>query len=120
MFESSMCIVELFGHSQIAGKVTDVSLGGTAFIRVDVPELDGMPGFTKFYGTGAVYAITPVDEQTMLAAIRAYKVEPVKAWELKHYLPAPQPDIDSDPLSDAMVEDGDYGYPDDDEEETED
>lgn len=100
MFESQMCIVELFGHSQIAGKVTDVSLGGTAFIRVDVPEVDGVPGFTKFYGTGAVYAITPVDEQTMLAAIRAYKIEPIKAWELQRYLPAPQSDVDYDSSDD--------------------
>ena len=31
------CIVELFGHNQIAGKVTEQAIGGQSFVRVDVP-----------------------------------------------------------------------------------
>lgn len=107
MFESQMCIVELFGHSQIAGKVTDVQIGGAAFLRVDVPEVDGVPGFTKFYGTGAIYAITPIDESTMLAAIRAYKVEPVAKWSIQRYLPAPADDDEQDP-ADEIDDSDDY------------
>lgn len=32
-------IVELFGHNQIAGHITDAAQFGTSMMRVDVPEL---------------------------------------------------------------------------------
>jgi hypothetical protein len=41
------CILELFGHNKIAGLVTEQSLGGTNFIRVDVPMTSSQPGFTR-------------------------------------------------------------------------
>jgi hypothetical protein len=82
VFEGLPCIVELFGHQQIAGKLTEVAIGGSALIRVDVPQVDGQAAFTKFYGTGAIYAITPTDEETMLAAVRGFKVEPIQRWRL--------------------------------------
>jgi len=54
------CIVELFGHQQIAGKVSEKSMAGTTLLRVDVPKTSQRPAFTKFYGGGAIYAIMPV------------------------------------------------------------
>lgn len=32
------CIVESFGHERIAGRVTEQTIGGCSFIRVDVPR----------------------------------------------------------------------------------
>ena len=32
-------IVEIFGHQRIAGKVTEQTIGGCSFVRVDVPAL---------------------------------------------------------------------------------
>lgn len=81
MFEQN-CIVELMGHNMIAGKVTEATIGGQAFVRIDVPEVDGAPAFTKFYGPGAIYAITPTDEATMLAAIKGLRVKPVTPYML--------------------------------------
>jgi hypothetical protein len=84
MFENSLpCIVELFGHQRIAGRVSEQQLGGTNFIRVDVPEVDEQPGFTKLYGASAIYAITPTDEATMIQAVRAFRVVPIEAYRLK-------------------------------------
>lgn len=79
-------IVELFGHMVIVGKVTEEAISGQGFIRVDVPETEKSKAFTKFYGPGAIYAITPCDEATMLAAANGLKTIPVDPWSLN--LPA--------------------------------
>lgn len=34
-------IVELFGHNQIAGKVTEQTISGQSFFRIDVPATNG-------------------------------------------------------------------------------
>ena len=55
-------VCELFGHAKIAGRVSEHTIAGGAFLRVDVPAVDGANGqqaFTRFFGVGAVYAITP-------------------------------------------------------------
>ncbi len=75
-------IVELFGHNIIAGKVSEQVIGGQGFVRVDVPATDHQPAFTKFYGAGAIYAITPTDEPTMLAAVQGLQQKPVEQWKL--------------------------------------
>jgi hypothetical protein len=82
MFDSLPCIVDLYGHSRIAGRVTEQAVAGGAFLRVDVPEVEGQQGFTKFYGANAVYAITPVSEEVMLAAVRGLRVVPISPYEL--------------------------------------
>lgn len=75
-------IVELFGHQVIAGKVSEQVIGGQGFIRVDVPAVDGEEAFTKFYGSGAIYAITPCDEDTALAAVLGLRKKPIDVWKL--------------------------------------
>jgi len=56
---TSWAVVELFGHQQVAGYLSEQTIGGSTFVRVDVPESRRSAGYTKFYGAGAVYAITP-------------------------------------------------------------
>lgn len=73
-------IVELFGPQQIAGMVQEVELFGAKMLRVDVPEINALPGFTKFYGGAAVYALTPTDEATARQAARAMQIRPVSLW----------------------------------------
>lgn len=74
-------IIELFGHNTIAGFVTEQSIGGGAFIRVDVPAVDEEhPAFTKFYGDKAVYAITPCTEEVARIAARKLRVRPVSPY----------------------------------------
>lgn len=58
----SWCIVELFGHQRIAGLVTEQTIGGCNFVRVDVPAIGDVPAYTKLLGQGAIYAINPVSE----------------------------------------------------------
>lgn len=57
-------VVELMGHQQIAGRVTEESIAGVNMLRVDVPELSPeRPGHTKYFGGGSIYAIHPCSEE---------------------------------------------------------
>lgn len=76
------CIVELFGHQRIAGRVTEQQVGGCNFVRVDIPPVGNRPGFTRLLGQGAIYAINPVTEQIARAAAAAYRAEPVTPYGL--------------------------------------
>lgn len=75
-------IVELFGRQVIAGLVTEQLLGNQGFVRVDVPAVNGQESFTKFYGPGAIYAITPCDEDTCKAAVLGLRQKPIDIWKL--------------------------------------
>jgi hypothetical protein len=86
-------IVELFGHSKIAGRVTEQQVAGGTFLRVDVPELDGQAGFTRFYGASAIYSITPVNEDLARRAAEALCPKPVTVYGValaERQLPAPE------------------------------
>ena len=75
-------VVELFGHQKIAGLLTEATIGGCSFVRVDVPENGDSPGFTKLYGNGAIYAISFVTEDIARRAASYYEVKPVQSYEL--------------------------------------
>lgn len=93
--EALWAIVELFGHQRIAGKLSEHTMGGGSFVRVDVPEIppagEGMPsipGFTKLYGNGAIYGITFVDEAAALVEAARLRTRPVNVWDLREGLQA--------------------------------
>lgn len=77
------CIVELFGHNQIAGRCTEQNIAGTNFLRVDVPETKTQGSFTKFFGAGAIYAINPVEEDVCKLKAESLNVKPIEAWSIK-------------------------------------
>jgi hypothetical protein len=72
----SWALVELFGHQKIVGRVTEATIGGCALLRVDVPAEGTEPAYTKFYGSGAIYAMTPVSEESALALLKRIRPEP--------------------------------------------
>ena len=76
------CIVELFGHAKIAGLCTEQNIAGTNFLRVDVPETDTQPGFTRLFGAAAIYAINPVDEKTAVFMAGKLQQKPIEARDL--------------------------------------
>lgn len=64
------CALELFGHNQIAGRVTEETIGGCAFLRVDVPTQDGeKTQFTKYFGQGAIYAMNVTTKEEVLRIV---------------------------------------------------
>lgn len=75
-------IIEIMGHTQIAGLVSEQSIAGTALLRVDVPEVNGHQAFTRFYGGGAIYSITPTTEDLARQAVEALRPRPVTVYGL--------------------------------------
>lgn len=81
-FSNQPAIVELMGHQVIAGRITEEEHVGSKLLRVDVPEVNGRPAFTKFFGSSAIYGITPTDEATMLIAARQARIRSVTLYIL--------------------------------------
>ena len=73
-------ILDLFGHSKIAGFLTEDQIGGSSMIRIDVPSVDGMVGYTKWFGPGAIYSISPTDEKIVRAFIARFKPSPITVY----------------------------------------
>ena len=106
----SWCVIEIFGHERIAGRVTEQMIGGCSFIRVDVPASNGMPAYTKFYGEKAIYSILPVSEELARGALARMRPQPVDPF----LLPSPAPA----PVGGVIERDGpSEGGPDDDDED---
>lgn len=88
-------IVELFGHTKIAGRISEQQIAGATMLRVDVPEADNQPAFTRFYGPSAIYSITPTDEQTARRAVGVLCTRPITIYGVvapERQLPAPPDD----------------------------
>lgn len=103
-------IVELMGHQQIAGRVTEESIGGSAFIRVDVPEQPArkavqqwdsdqpsIPPYTRYLSSGAIYAINPCSEKVAKMAAERMRTRPAIPYAVHQpSLPSPELEIVDD------------------------
>ena len=70
----SWALVELYGHARIVGWLTRNPPEMPDMVRVDVPDLLKeekvvRKGFTRYFGVGALYSVTPINEQTMRALL---------------------------------------------------
>lgn len=80
-------VVELFGHQQIAGLVSEQTIAGQGFVRVDVPACADQEAFTRLFGTSAIYSIIPTTEEIAVAFARRNISRPINRWDLA--LPKP-------------------------------
>jgi hypothetical protein len=55
-------IVELMGHQRMAGEITEVTIAGHGFIRIDVPATSKAPAFTRMVSPSSIYAINPTTQ----------------------------------------------------------
>jgi hypothetical protein len=79
-------LVELFGHTKIAGRVTEQTIAGGALVRVDVPETKSNPAFTRFFGISAIYSINPVTEDVAKHIADQISVKPIDVWDIREYI----------------------------------
>lgn len=76
-------VVELFGHQKIAGYVSEHNVAGAPFIRVDVPETESTPGFSRMFHPNAIYCFNPCDVETMIAMVDRLEVRPIEPFEIR-------------------------------------
>lgn len=132
---SGWAVVEVFGHQRYAGYVTTEAFGQAVLFRVDVPPLaererlakhyeydredksippgstvkeDAVQGYTKYFGPGAIYALTPCTQEACEKAVAATQTRPVSIVKLaeERALTAPiDADVDDveDDVDDAEV-----------------
>lgn len=79
-------VVELFGHSKIAGRCTEQNIADTNMLRVDVPETTHNPAFTRLIGSQAIYAIHPMDEASVRFHAEQLEKTPMQSWDVKAML----------------------------------
>ncbi|HET6255844.1 MAG TPA: hypothetical protein VFE32_17335 [Puia sp.] len=96
---SAWCLVELFGHARIAGFCTEQNIAGANMLRVDVPETKDAPSFTRFFGSTAIYALNPVDEETARHIAGQLHVKPVQIWDIQELVKKHMPAL---PTSDGV------------------
>jgi len=112
----SWAVVELFGHQRIAGLVTEATIGGCSFVRVDVPEqparerhgyMDAqppIPAYTRYFGQGAIYALNPCSETIARRTAEEIRTRPPIAYDVPDIVARPQLIAPDDP--DVCIEHG--------------
>ncbi|MDR2139563.1 MAG: hypothetical protein LBP50_08450 [Tannerella sp.] len=73
-------LVELFGHNQLSGKVSEQVIAGQLFVRIDVPATKKSPAFTKYHLPTAIYGITPVEEEYATRMAECIGAQPVNDY----------------------------------------
>lgn len=79
-------LVELFGHTRIAGLVSEQTIAGGAMVRIDVPETKSSPAFTRIVNVSAIYAINPITEELVRRLAEQFSVKPIDAWDIQKYI----------------------------------
>ena len=74
------------GHQQLAGYLSEYTMGGCSFLRLDVPETEHQPAFTKLFKDNAIYSIDPVDEETARYQAGILGRAPIEGWDFSKML----------------------------------
>lgn len=82
----SWAIVELFGHNKIAGKCSEQNIAGANMLRIDVPETERNPAFTRLFGHSAIYSINPVTEEVAKHWAKMLKSAPLDIWDVREFM----------------------------------
>ena len=77
-------VVEIMGHTRLAGHLLEEERLGSVMLRVDVPKPDGEINFTRWFSGGAIFSISPTTREMAIAMAQVgADGPPVKAYELE-------------------------------------
>ncbi len=103
-------ILEIMGHVKLAGFVTEQTIAGSAFIRIDVPERGCVAGFTRFFDPAACTRSRPSPKRSHATSPRIWTCDRSVPYdlstELKDKWRRALPTLPAPP-SDAMPEEWD-------------
>lgn len=112
----SWCLLEIMGHQKFAGRVTEETIAGSAFLRIDIPErADGTPAFTKFFSPSSVYSFTPMAEDLVRGIAAELRNAPIAAYDLPAEMRAKL--LERPAIADMRGNDADDDYDDIDDDE---
>lgn len=83
-------LLELFGHQRLAGHVSEATIAGASFVRVDIPDDKGRIVLTRYVNPTAIYGISPCDENVAVAAAQKIDSAPIHRYELKQLHTTPE------------------------------
>ena len=98
-------LVELFGHARIAGEVTEQTIAGGAMVRIDVPESETNPAFSRIVNVSAIYAINPMTEEMVRSIAGQLNVKPIQPWDIREYVEKNKQALISDKSSSLPFDD---------------
>ncbi|HEU4344076.1 MAG TPA: hypothetical protein VFU31_21180 [Candidatus Binatia bacterium] len=55
-------MVEIFGHTKVAGRLTERKIGVNVMLQVDVPKGDKEFSHSRLFGPAAIFSINPTTE----------------------------------------------------------
>lgn len=76
-------LIELFGHNKLAGRITEQTIGGCHFIRVDVPAVGDIPEYTRCFTQGAIYGLTFTSEDVARRLAAGLQARPIMEYQLQ-------------------------------------
>jgi hypothetical protein len=79
-------VVSLFGHKTVAGRISEQTIGGETFLRVDVPLSEPDKFHTTLYGKGAIYSMQLTDEPIAREYAKRVDARPVHAYDMNALL----------------------------------
>jgi hypothetical protein len=79
-------LVELLGHTRMAGLVSEQNIAGGAMLRIDVPETENNIAFSRIVSVNAIYAINPITEESAKIIAANHSFKPIEAWDIRAYI----------------------------------
>ncbi|MEO3860928.1 hypothetical protein [Acrocarpospora sp. B8E8] len=76
-------VVELLGHRRVGAYVSEATIAGASFLRLDVPATPGHDAMTQYVSPGSVYCLTPTTQEIAHKAAAIGRPAPVSRWELE-------------------------------------
>ncbi len=84
---SRWCLLEVKGHRQLAGLVTEEQVAGTWWLKVEIPDGSGESISTQFFSPWSIFSMTPTTFEVVKDVVKRLgsrgeaSMDPVGEWE---------------------------------------
>lgn len=80
------CICSMMGHNQLAGFLSEFTMGGCSFLKLTIPETSRQPEWTRLFKDNSVYSIDPCTEEVARYRAEQINVAPMAVWDANDML----------------------------------